>query len=80
MNITLLSLSLLSLSQISPILTGHHASIKFSNFQRFSQTIFFNPESLKLSNSKFLFGLGSLLISETSNKNVLADVNFRYLL
>lgn len=77
MNFTFISLSLSSFYSTSPIFTGHRTLIKHSNFQFFTQIVFYNPVNLELYNSKFSNGLGSLLISESNKRNIFDDTSYK---
>ena len=64
LNLTIVSLSLLSYTSFSPLLTGKSNCVFHSNFKFFSSVIFFNPANLRLEKSNFAHGAGSIIIAE----------------
>ena len=67
MNLTAVSLSLLTLYSTSPLFTGNNLLIRESVFKYSISTLFFNPKAIKLQKNNFINSISPLLYLSNSN-------------
>lgn len=61
LNLSILALSASHIYSISPIFVRHNIFVSQTTLKYFMPTIFYNPRSIQLENSFFVYGLGSLI-------------------
>lgn len=75
MNITIIKLVSLAILSQSPYFTGNQLSIAYSNFKKFSSTIFYNQQKLYLKSLTFSYGLNSIV-----HNSIIDSDNSHYIL